>query len=74
MSCEAGEVGGGERHRKKGIDNREWVPTAWVIDARTIPVVKHWSAALIPHNRLKAACGVEAMLCELCTTECLKYW
>lgn len=31
--------GGGERHRKKGIDNREWVPTAWVIDARTILVL-----------------------------------
>jgi hypothetical protein len=29
----------GERNRKEGIDDREWVLTSWVIDARTILVM-----------------------------------
>ena len=29
----------GERNRKEGIDDREWPPTGWVIDARTILVI-----------------------------------
>ena len=68
-----------EWYRKKGIDDREWPLTGWVIDARTIPVmipIKCFNlvVALIPYERLKAVCGVEAMLCGLCTTEYLKYW
>ncbi len=69
----------GEWYREKCINDREWPLAGWVIDARTILVTINnkcfnLATALIPYDRLKAVCGVEAMLCGLCTTECLKYW
>ena len=68
----------GERYRNKGINDREWVRIGWVFDAGTILVridmkIFDLVVALIPYETAKAVCGVEAMLCGLCSTECLKY-
>ena len=69
----------GERYRKEGIDNREWLPTVWVINTRTILVGVGMSnfnlvGAMIPQERAKAVCGMVVMSCDWFTTKCLKYW
>ena len=65
----------GEWYRKEGIDDREWLLTGWVIDARTILVIidMNMAVAHIPDESGKVVCGVEAMQCGSCTAECLKY-
>ena len=57
----------GEWYRKEGFNDREWLPTGWVINARTILVsidmnIFDLIVALIPYESAKAVCGMVVML------------